>query len=257
MLNRGDVLQVLSSTNGAEVQTTDLTGTLVTSDKPVQVIGGHQCIYIPTNVGYCDHLEESMPPVETLADEYIVTPPAYAANGTADSEWVRLIATEANTTLSYDPPIGAPTSIVNAGDYIEIASTSADFVVTADKPILVSQAMRGQGDSFVPGDPAMALSVATAQYRDYYLFHAPTNYSSNYVNITAPTGATITLDGATVGGFVPIGGSGYSVARVQLSNAGDGNHEASGTDAFGISVYGYGDDTSYWYPGGLNLEHIN
>ena len=28
------------------------------------------------------------------------------------------------------------------------------FVVTADKPLLVSQAMRGQGDSGVPGDPA-------------------------------------------------------------------------------------------------------
>ena len=51
--------------------------------------------------------------------------------------------------------------------------------------------------------------------------------------------------------------AGYSVARVQLSNAGDGNHEITGSAPFGISVYGYGDDTSYWYPGGLDLEHIN
>jgi hypothetical protein len=58
-----------------------------------------------------------------------------------------------------------------------------------------------------------------------------------------------------VGGFEPIGNTGYGVARVTLSNAGDGNHMAS-TVPFGISVYGYGQYTSYWYPGGLNLEII-
>ena len=57
-----------------------------------------------------------------------------------------------------------------------------------------------------------------------------------------------------INGFVPIGGSGFSAARVPLSNAGDGNHVITGTDPFGISVYGYGDDTSYWYPGGLDLD---
>jgi hypothetical protein len=31
-------------------------------------------------------------------------------------------------------------------------------------------------------------------------------------------------------------------------------HEITGTQPFGISVYGYGVDTSYWYPGGQNLE---
>jgi hypothetical protein len=43
---------------------------------------------------------------------------------------------------------------------------------------------------------------------------------------------------------------------VTLSNAGDGNHTANGDQPFGISVYGYGQYTSYWYPGGLNLEII-
>ena len=59
-----------------------------------------------------------------------------------------------------------------------------------------------------------------------------------------------------VGGFQAIGNTGYSVARVTLSNAGDGNHTVTGDQAFGISVYGYGQYTSYWYPGGLNLEII-
>ena len=43
------------------------------------------------------------------------------------------------------------------------------------------------------GDPAMAVVVPTEQYRDNYLFHAPTNYSASYVNITAPLGAKVLL----------------------------------------------------------------
>ena len=37
----------------------------------------------------------------------------------------------------------------------------------------------------------LAMAIATGQYRDSYLFHAPTNYTSNFVNITAPTGANV------------------------------------------------------------------
>ena len=73
------------------------------------------------------------------------------------------------------------------------------------------------------------------------------------------TGATATRPssaGQPVGGFVAVGGTGYEVARVELDNSGNGNHEVSGSEAFGITVYGYGDYTSYWYPGGSDLNII-
>jgi hypothetical protein len=259
LMNEGDVLQVMSTVAFVNPDPNDVTGTLIAADRPVQVIGGSKCTFIPSNIGYCDHLEESMPPIETLATEYIVTPPLIPTGGnTPKAQMVRVIATEANTMITYDPPQGgAPTTLANPGDYFEIPQTLADFVITGDKPILVSQYMQGQDAGGGSGDPAMALAVATEQYRDEYLFHAPTNYDTNYVNITAPDGATITLDGVPVGGFTPIGASGYGVARVGLSNAGDGNHYVTGTSEFGISVYGYGQYTSYWYPGGLDLEKVN
>ena len=100
------------------------------------------------------------------------------------------------------------------------------------------------------------MAVATEQFRSDYLVHAPTNYEYSYANIIAPNGANITVDGQAVGGWTGIGATGYSVARVTLSNNGDGNHTATGNQAFSISVYGYGQYTSYWYPGGLNLELI-
>jgi hypothetical protein len=170
---------------------------------------------------------------------------------------VRMVATEDNTSLTYEPAQpGAPAVLAKAGDYAEIAQTKNDFRITADKKILVAQYMIGQSGGGNSGDPAMALAVATEQYRTQYLVHAPTNYDSSWANIVAPAGAAITLDGAAVGGFTPIGNTGYGVARITLSNAGDGNHLATGDKPFGIMVYGYGQYTSYWYPGGLDLNFI-
>ncbi|MFO0758420.1 MAG: IgGFc-binding protein [Byssovorax sp.] len=259
-LNAGDVIEVVDAgDDGNGSDPNDVTGTLVAASKPVQVIGGHQCVYIPDNVGYCDHLEESMFPYETLANDYIVTAPLIPTGGNVPKvEMVRVVATQDATTLTYDPPQGgAPGSIATAGGWIEIPNNAGDFQISADKPILVVQYMEGQDAGGNSGDPAMATAVAKSQYRTNYLFHAPTNYETSYVNIVAPTGEAVLLDGANVNGFSPIGNTGFSIARTSISNAGDGNHNASSAKAFGISVYGYGQYTSYWYPGGSDLTVLH
>jgi hypothetical protein len=257
-LNQGDVLEVFSQGSLPEPAQSDLTGTHVTADKPIQVIGGHICTFIPHNIGYCDHLEESMPPYETLAKEYIVTPPLIPTGGNVPKpHMVRIIATEAGTTLTYDPPQnGAPAALANPGDYVEIAKTGADFKITSNNKILVSQYMQGQDAGGNSGDPAMALAVPIAQYRTKYLFHAPINYEKNFANLVAPADAKVTLDGAAVAGFVPIGNTGFGVVRVALANNVDGNHDIISDKPIGVSVYGYGQYTSYWYPGGLDLDVI-
>jgi hypothetical protein len=259
-MNDGDVIEIVTDGSYVANDPNDVTGTLVTATQPVQVIGGHQCVYVPDNTGYCDHLEESMPPIETLSKDYLVTAPLIPTGGNVPkAEMVRIIATQPNTTLTYDPPqAGAPTSIAQAGGWVEFQS-AASFKVSANFKILVAQYMLGQDAGGGSGDPAMALAVATDQYRKSYLFHAPTNYQYNYVNITAKTGEVVTLDGAVVANasFTAVGGNtGYSVARVALSNAGSGNHTISAANPIGISVYGYGQYTSYWYPGGLDLNVI-
>jgi len=105
----------------------------------------------------------------------------------------------------------------------------------------------------------MALAVPIEQFRTQYLFHAPTTYETNYVDITAQVGGNVTLDGAPVTNWTPIGTTGWQLARVTPLNNGplnDGNHSITGDMGFGISVYGYGMDTSYWYPGGLDLHQV-
>jgi hypothetical protein len=252
MLNAGDVIELGSIT-------ADLTGSLVESDKPVQVISGHYCTNVPDNITACDHLEESMFPVETLGTHYIVAAPAVTSIPTGKVEVVRIIATGANTTLSYDPPqAGAPTTIAQAGGFVEIANNASAFQITADQKVMVVQYMEGQDAGGGTGDPAMTLAVPVEQFRTQYLFHAPTNYESNYVDVTAPVGAVVTLDGAPLM-FQPIGTTGYALSRVSALTGGpnnDGNHSIQSSQGFGITVYGYGQYTSYWYPGGLNLNTI-
>jgi len=250
ILNRGDVVQLMAMRG-------DFTGSWIVADAPVQVLGAHYCTQIPQGTSACDHLEESMFSIDRLGASYLVTAPAVPSLPDGKVEVVRIVATDQDTTLTFDPPVQPPTTIARAGEFVELPATAASFRVTASKKVLVAQYMTGQGAGGNTGDPAMALAVPIAQYRTSYQFHAPTNYPSNYVNITAPTGATVRLDGADVRGFTPIGATGFGVARVVLSSAGTGDHVVTASQPVGVSVYGYGRFTSYWYPGGLQLDVID
>jgi hypothetical protein len=251
MLNQGDVLQVTTGNGG------DLTGTIVTADKPVQVLGGHDCTQVPIGTVACDHLEEAMFPIEALAKEYIVVPPVQVPNSNLEKAVrVRVVASEDNTNLVFTPDQPVAKVLAKAGDFVELANTTAKFVVTADKKILVAEYMVGQGANFGTSDPAMLLAVPSEQFRTNYLFYAQTGWQANFVDIIAPTGAAVQVDGAGVNNFSPIGNTGFSLAHVALSNAGDGSHNVTADQKVGISVYGVVNYGSYWYPGGLDLDLI-
>ncbi|NVB40255.1 IgGFc-binding protein [Pseudenhygromyxa sp. WMMC2535] len=253
VLDNSDAINVITSTTNA-----DLTGSLVVADKPVQVIGGHKCTNVPANITACDHLEEALFPIETLADEYIVVPPAQVPNDNLDkAQMVRVIATEDDTTLTFEPDQGVSTNLASAGDFVQLSSTTAAFKVTGDKPIMVVQYMVGQSAGYGTSDPAMVQAVTPGQFRTDYLFFAAPSWTANYVDIIAPTDASVTVDGAAVADWSAVGTSGYSVAHVELSNAGDGTHSVSADDKVGISVYGVQSAGSYWYPGGLELLQLN
>ncbi|WP_434421953.1 hypothetical protein [Nannocystis pusilla] len=250
VLNESNVLQVVATAS-------DPTGTIVTADKPVQVIGGHKCTNVPDNIAACDHLEESMFPIETLAKEYVVVPPVQVPNDQLDkAQMVRIIASEPGTTLTFNPDQPVAKTLTNAGDFIEIATTTAKFVVTADKKIMVAQYMVGQNGGYGTSDPSMLLAVNPLQWRKDYLVHAPTNWVANYVDLIAKTGAAVKVDNVNVPSWAPIGNTGYAVAHVKLSNAGDGNHRITADQGVSVAVGGVMSAGSYWYPGGLDLDLI-
>ena len=108
-------------------------------------------------------------------------------------------------------------------------------------------------------DPAMVLVPPVEQYRRDYAFLAPLDYQIDFVNLIAPEGTVVRLDGAAVpqGQWRPVGqlgGVAWSVATLEVP---DGRHEVEAEAELGVLVYGYDRDVSYGYPGGLNLEALN
>lgn len=281
-LNRGEVLQLLSalpvSCTGTEISDGqysycdqgpdyDLTGTLVESDRPVAVFSGHLCSFVPYDTYACDHLEEMMLPLETWGKDFVVgrTEPQADTGFSDEPNVIRIVSGADNNVIRFTPSqqtVGDQTTL-NKGQWVEFLATD-DFHVSADYAIMVGQFLVGQtyySDIFeYHGDPAYSLMVPTEQFRDSYTFLAPSTITHNYVNVTKRVnegGPTVMLDGQPIpdASFSqPIGSTGYGVARVYIDGT---HHTITSTEPFGIVVYGFATFTSYSYPGGLDLNHIN
>ncbi len=258
-MNRGDVLQVLASHGDDE---DDASGSVVRADKPVQVIGGHSCANVPTPMtGACDHLEQALFPTQILGSDYVVSYPAAVAS--ESPHVVRIAAVEADTRVSFEPAV-ADEVVLQPGQApfeLRIGAADAelqDVRVTSDKPIAVAQYMQGQ--TSVPsgaGDPSMSMAVPVEQYRSEYIFTASDTYDANFINVIAPIGTVVSLDGEELeGDRRDVGDSDLEVTRYRLAEDGPDVHRISAGAPFGLVVYGYGRFTSYMYPGGLDLKRI-
>ncbi len=242
----------------------DLSGSLVSADKPVQVITGVPCTEMPTGNPACDHIEESVFPAETLGQRYFVTPPS-GPNGNVPGHVVRIYGNVDNTALTYPggKPSGTP-DFINAGEVVDLGEVFVDFEIVGDHAFAVGMFMLGGSivDALAPpgdqkGDPSQSLATPVEQYRKKYVFLAPLDYSVNYVDVIQPLSAQLNLDGVELTfGPVAIGMTGYGVNRIQLQAGGMGAHVLTASEPVGIQVVGYGNYTSYHYPGGLNLMRI-
>jgi hypothetical protein len=259
-LDQGDVLELIG---GASVSS-DFSGSLIQATKPIQVVSGVPCIQQPIGIDACDHVEESVFPAETLGKHYVVTVPT-GPNGDVVGHIVRIYGNVDGTTLTYKPaaPKGAPTTI-NAGGVYDLAVVSDDFEVTGDQSFAVGSFMLGgtlldpsPPDGIAKGDPSQSMISAVEQFRLKYVFLAPDDYPVSYVDVVGPDGTKLTLDGDAVSEIAtPIGTTGYGVTRILLGAGEVGAHLLTATKPIGIQVMGYGEFTSYQYPGGLNLQAI-
>jgi hypothetical protein len=241
-LNQGETYEV-SFAN-------DLTGTIITSDKPVGVMGANGCANIPPGYAYCDHINEMIPPTTTWGRKFATVPLKSRTNG----DTFRFMATEDGTTITVNG--GAPSSPLNRGQYSEMILTNAS-VIESNKPILVAQYANGSTFSGNPGDPFMMLIPPLEQFLPKYTVTTVNGYVAHFINIVAPNSivGSLTLDGAAVpaGSFTPIGASGFSGAQLSIS---EGIHNLSGSLAFGVWVYGFNNDDSYGYPGGQSFSAV-
>jgi len=253
----GDVAEVVAAP-GDDV---DLSGSLVTSDKPVQVIAGTPC----SNIGRpaCDHIEESVLPAETLGKRYLVPAPT-GPKGNGVKHWVRFVGNRDNTTLTYSPakPTKCPTTL-QAGEVVDCELVTESFDVTGTQEFAVVGLLAGAGELGADteanrGDPSLTAFASVEQFRTKYLFLAPDDYDVAFADIVGEQDAAPKVDGTAVpaSAFTAIA-NGMGVFRVKLGAGNAGAHTLESTKAVGLQVLGYGAYTSYQYPGGLNLKLIS
>ncbi len=125
-LNKGESYQLKSTIDG-----NGFTGSLVDSDKPVTVIGAHECTNIPHGASPCDRLISQLPAVELWGDAYYLVPLASRLKG----DTFRVIADEDDTYLSLNSVI---IKRLSAGEYYEF-TLEQPGVISGSKPILVMQ----------------------------------------------------------------------------------------------------------------------
>ncbi len=253
LANAGDVAQFVAD------QGKDFSGSLVQSDKPVQVIASIPCISVPEGASACDHIEETVLPAETLGKHYAVVQPT-GPNGTPVGQVVRLYGNQDGTQLTYAPskPPKCPDTL-NAGQMVDCDVVNATFEVSGDKEFGVSTFLLGASVyQDKKGDPAHSNVAGVEQFRTKYVFLAPNDYPVLWADITATEDAEIVLDGQPVSApWTKIGAGPLGVHRVDLTKSGqDGAHTLTAKRPVGVQVIGFGDFTSFQYPAGLNLNLI-
>lgn len=232
----------------------DLSGSIVTADKPIGLTNGNRCTFVPPTTGYCDHVFEVAQPTQSWGKRVLMRNLPDRPSGTI----YRIVASQNGTTVTRN---GAPIGTINRGQFLEVGPTATDVVFESTNPIFVSQFMTGQASpGATTGDPAMGNGIPTDQFLRSYTFSAVGGgqFVLNFVTIVAASGdvGSLTLDGVAVpiASFTPIGATGFSAAIVPITS---GTHSTSSTSPHGITVEGYNGYDSYLYPGGALFQFIN
>jgi hypothetical protein len=257
-LGVGEVMQLQG------VPTSDLSGALIEANNPVQVLSGVGCSNVPDNgTAACDHQEELLPPATALGKRHLVAPPT-GPKGNVPGHQVWLVGHVDGTTLGYKgkPPPGAPVSI-NAGQAVNLGIVKDAFEVLADKPMLVGVFLPGatlldpSAQENALGDPALSIVVPVEQFRSRYAFLTPDDFDVTRVEVVAPEGASLSLDGApvTAPGEV-IEGTGFRVVRLAIDASKVSAHLLEASAPVGVQVTGYAPYTSYQYPAGANFKTL-
>jgi hypothetical protein len=258
-LAEGDYLQ-LTVQNLNE----SFTGAYIESTAPVALFSSNDCANVPNTPDQCccDHLEEQIFGLQTWGKSYLAA--QMPRRQTEGSIW-QILAQQDNTNITFTPAAGVtglPANVtLNAKQKVEYevrgSTTPGDFLVEADKPILVNQftvgAFHVQVNSML-GDPDMIQAIPTEQYLASYTVLVPSTWINDYFVLTRKAGAMILVDGVPPNATWNTVPGGWETAVITIP---DGVHTLESNTPFGVAVNGYDDYDSYAYPGGLNQTVIN
>ena len=173
----------------------DLTGSTVKANKPISVISGNFCAYIPSHIAACDFIIEQEMPENMWGTKYHVTPMHTRKNYGI----IKLFAKKPFTDISSDGNpvyhIATPGGIFGTG-YIETRSgvmgpgdvEPKPVEISSNQPINVVQFNPGSQDDGIENDPFQLVLTPTQQYQTEIVFCTPGlrgqyGFKNNFLNI--------------------------------------------------------------------------
>ena len=246
----------------------DRTGMRITSDKPIAYfVLNEEVRIIQTNI--TGTLFDQLPPVHTWGTAFLVPATRTGATG----EYVRVLASEAGTTIKYYYGTGAPTTYTfttagsfTASNLITATPANAGCWIEASAPVLVASYLDyGVAPSMVWIPPvqqaiesiiAAPFTGAFANLPNHYgVVIAPT-IDRDLTRVAIGTTASVPLSG---GSWTTGAGPGaYSYYVMPLSttavpNLADGFVFSHPTGVI-VLIYAAGSNSSYYYVGGVALR---
>ncbi len=245
----------------------DLTGTKVTSNRPISFFCGDQCPKIPRGVEACDQIVEQLPPVEAWGKKFATVP----LKTRKSFDVFRIVAASQGTTVNITCTLRngdqgyVNTFHFNEGGFTDVQVKSVHFCwVEADKRILLLQFAIGQARDHVASDPFMALVPAVSQYTNVFKLPVVRSSFDHYLNIIIPAEHyqpdQILLDNQSLQSlghrFVAIVHNGETMAyatQVKVRATTHTLRHGNSSGVIGVVAYGFAHGTSYGHIGGLQL----
>ena len=160
--------------------TSDLSGTKLTSDKPVTFLTGPECGFYTHNTMNCDDMLMHIPPTETWGFKFFLVP-----HSTCSRDGYRILASRGGTECSVtctDASLSETITLTNPGDFKQLIYTTRYCSVECNQPVLIFQ--------FNPNHA----SERNCQFHPYTMIIPPVGqYSSKYDLIFAENGEYYTL----------------------------------------------------------------
>lgn len=213
-LNRGECYMVMG--DGKTRNVFDLTGSHITSSKPIGVLGFHSRTALPnaTTLEGRDHLIEMIPPTSAWGTSYTaIELKRQSWNGIGRGDYYRILAAEDSTVITghyLDKETKVKIRDLNidrmdAGEFIDFfgdASTPSELPYgivqfSGNKPFLVMQystSARWDGDT--QHDPFMMLVAPSSTFGSSGTIQTPSldNFNIHYLNIIATTTDSATAE---------------------------------------------------------------
>ena len=265
-LNKGECIQY--QTTQSQDLPWDLSGTKISSNQPIAVVGASACPFLPADP-YCDHVVEMIPPVDTWGKTY------YSAQF-AGRKWggdsFLLIASKASQTIYRNGIIYATLGKFDTYFRDDIVGSN---VWSSDAPFLLVQYINSAtyavpaGQPRNSGDPAMAVLYPAESAQKDVFFQTPNITPgsgqaafTNYVNILLRTASVVNtkMDGNPITNYTPISRSpipGTNWEAFRIEKIGIGRHSITSDSGVCVYAYGYGADDSYAWSAPGTLLPVN